>query len=173
MKDCDDRDHQFCQMAQGMAVSFAEALREYIGAPTSWLKEVDEKKFVVPYISAVPVDENWNEFQDQQYPTPNMSFTENNFYQFKISMTLEYSADSYPKQEYVVHCGVKPKKMGGCLLFVGMPGTPLHKNFHCSLSAAQEGENKSNQNFKAPIRYCIKLIMDQLSYDPFETDSLA
>lgn len=168
MTNAQDKNKDFRRKAQSMASSFADALHKHIGAPESWSLEVDGHKKDNPYVSAVPVDENGAEYRADTPSLAAMSFTQDNFYRFKIVLVLERSPESFPKNLHMIPCGVRPEKDGSCMLFVELPGIPQHRVFHCpSLDVRNDGA-LLYCNYDAPVQYCVELVKAWFSFDPFE-----
>ena len=168
MTDAQDKNEDFRRKAQSMASSFADTLHKHIGAPKSWSLEVDGHKKDNPYVSAVPVDENGAEYRAETPSLAAMSFTQDNFYRFKLVLVLERSPESFPKNLHMIPCGVRPEKDGSCMLFVELPGIPQHRIFHCPVFDVPKKDTTSRCDYDAPMKYCVELVRAWFSFDPFE-----
>lgn len=167
MKDAQAKNEDFRRKAQNMAVSFSDALRKYIDAPTSWVREIDEHKTEEPYVFAVPIDENGVEYKVGTPPLADMSFTQDNFYRFKLVLVLERSPESFPKNLHMIPCGVRPEKDGSCMVFVELPGIPQHRIFHCPILDVSKAGGTPPCDYNAPVKYCVELVKTWFSFDPF------
>ena len=168
MTDAQDKNEDFRRKAQSMASAFADALHKHIGAPKSWSLEVDGHKTDNSYVSAVPVDENGAEYKAGTPSLAAMSFTQDNFYRFKLVLVLERSPESFPKNLHMIHCGVRPEKDGSCMLFVELLGIPQHRIFHCTLLDIRNDGALLYWNYEDPSKYCVELVKAWFSLDPFE-----
>lgn len=167
MADTQDKNEDFRRKAQSMAGSFADALHKHIGAPKSWVLEVDGHKTDNPYVSAVPVDENGVEYRADTPSLAAMSFTQDNFYRFKLVLVLERSPESFPKNLHMIPCGVRPEKDGSCMLFVELPGIPQHRIFHCTAFDPLKKSAAQHIDYTTPVEYCVELVNTWFSFDPF------
>lgn len=168
MTDAQDKNEDFRRKALHLAGSFADALHKYFGAPKSWVRDVDAQKTNSPYVSAVPVDENGDEYRSDTPPLAAMSFTPDSFYRFKLVLVHESSTESYPKNLHIIPCGVRPENDGSCKLFVELPGIPQHRVFHCPALYVRNDGKAFICNYDAPVKYYVELVKSWFSFDPFE-----